>query len=156
MKKSIVFICCVLLGAPAFASEIESQKVLVEAGQIKERFAFPKQGKNQNILVQVIQEETNIASDLSNTGRIVLSVSVFGEGWNSIASFVISGSMGLKSSRKVADGLYEIVYTDADAWPSNLEVTKLIDAKKAMADVENDSCEEFGICQVKTTLTADP
>jgi len=154
MKTTLVLIL-LSLSSMAHSLEINSKKVNVNAARIVERIVLVDKPEKA-LHVQVIQEFLGGSTDLSNTGRVVFSISQLGEMSEATASFVISPSMSLISAKRISGGVYQVTYMDAREAGKvpfrSLEVTKTIDATKAVNDVLT-ACSEFESCDVNTTIS---
>lgn len=132
---------------------VASQPVSISASRITERVLLVDEVNSQT-RVQLLAERTGTATDVSNTHRLILSISQMGEIFGTEANFVVGNAMSLQSAERVGPGVYRIVYNDADHFydDSQFTVTRTIDARKAVHDVLNGTCEESRICEIGTTV----
>lgn len=153
--KSLFLAAAFFAASAVFADTIKSKSIVVNPSRISDRVVLASAKGNDGILVQVIAEHTNGATDLSNTHRIILGISQIGEEREKEASFEIGRSLGLTSVVALSDGIYEIRYDDANVADkqSGLEVIKTIDAREAINLVKDGPCNEFSICKVSATIS---
>lgn len=129
---------------------VASQQVTLNASRIRERVVLFAEEAN-GAVVQILAESQGGSTDLSNGLRLILSISVYGEMYGNEASFVIADALHLNSAEATAFGVYRISYEDASD-PNNMTKTITVDARQALQDVQNNSCEEFEICAVNTSV----
>ncbi len=150
MKKLITILSAMsLISTVAMADVITSSKLSIKPTRITNRIVLVD-NKANSMRVQVLSVFENGATDFSNTSKIVLAISQLGE-WSTVeASFELGRSIGLDSAKRVGPGLYQVTFIDAD---KGMEPQVLkIDATKAVSDIKNTKCEEFGTCEITTTV----
>lgn len=150
MKKVITALSSMsLISTVAMADVITSSRLSIKPTRITTRVVLVD-NKENSMRVQVLSVFEKGATDFSNTSKIVLAISQLSE-WSTVeASFVLGRSIGLNSAKRVGPGLYQVTFIDADkgAEPQVLN----IDATKAVSDIKNTQCEEFGTCEITTTV----
>lgn len=134
-------------------SAVNSQRLAVSSSRISERVVLAQEAVN-SAQIQLIAERIGTATDVSNTHRLILSISQMGEIYGTEASFLLDESMGLESARLISPGVVQIVYNDADSFydDQNFTVTRTIDVRQALQDLNNATCDEGAICQVNTSV----
>ena len=156
--KKFLLTAALLAATPVFAATIQSKSITVNPARITDRVVLAStNGNNGNngILVQIIAEQLNGATDVSNTHRIILAISQIGEMTEKEASFEIGKSMGLISAQRLSGGVYQIKYQDADVGNTrlNMEVIKTIDARDAVILVRDAFCAEFTVCKIRASVS---
>lgn len=148
--KTTLLLMLLAFSSLAYSIEINSEKIDVNPAKIIKHIVLSAD-EDKYLRVQVVHEFVMGSTDLSNTGRIILSISLLGEERDASASFIISETISLLSAKELSSGVYEITLMDANAETNNLTVTKTIDARKAIKNVLN-ACGHFESCEVKTTI----
>lgn len=149
MKTALVLIL-LSFSSLSYSLEISSEAINVNPAKIIKHVLLAN-NEDKYLRVQAVHEFVMGSTDLSNTGRIILSISLLGEERDASSSFIISDTISLLSAKELSSGVYEITFMDANAETNNLTVTKIIDAKKAIKNVLN-ACGHFESCEVKTTI----
>lgn len=153
--KKFLLTAALLAATPVFAATIQSKSITVNPARITDRVVLASTNGNNGILVQIIAEQLNGATDVSNTHRIILAISQIGEITEKEASFEIGKSMGLISAQRLSGGVYQIKYQDADSANKglNMEVIKTIDARDAVIQVRDAFCAEFTVCKIRASVS---
>lgn len=153
--KKFLLTAALLAATPVFAATIQSKSITVNPARITDRVVLASTNGNNGILVQIIAEQLNGATDVSNTHRIILAISQIGEMTEKEASFEIGKSMGLISAQRLSGGVYQIKYQDADVGNTrlNMEVIKTIDARDAVILVRDAFCAEFTVCKIRASVS---
>lgn len=153
--KKFLLTAALLAATPVFAATIQSKSITVNPARITDRVVLASTNGNNGILVQIIAEQLNGATDVSNTHRIILAISQIGEMTEKEASFEIGRSMGLISAQRLSGGVYQIKYQDADVGNTrlNMEVIKTIDARDAVILVRDAFCAEFTVCKIRASVS---
>ena len=149
MKTELVLIL-LSLSTLVHSTEIQSEKISVNPAKIVKQI-FLVNDEDKYLRIQVVHEFIMGSTDLSNTGRIILSISQLAEDRDASASFIISETISLLSARELSRGIFEITYMDASIESDDLTVTKIVDVKKALKNILN-SCGFFESCEVKTAI----
>tara|TARA_B110001454_G_C12722566_1_gene435433 strand:- start:6743 stop:7204 length:462 start_codon:yes stop_codon:yes gene_type:complete len=138
-----------LISTVAMADVITSSRLSIKPTRITTRVVLVD-NKENSMRVQVLSVFEKGATDFSNTSKIVLAISQLSE-WSTVeASFVLGRSIGLNSAKRVGPGLYQVTFIDADKGTEPQILN--IDATKAVSDIKNTQCEEFGTCEITTTV----
>ncbi len=150
MKKVITALSSMsLISTVAMADVITSSRLSIKPTRITTRVVLVD-NKENSMRVQVLSVFEKGATDFSNTSKIVLAISQLSE-WSTVeASFVLGRSIGLNSAKRVGPGLYQVTFIDADKGTEPQILN--IDATKAVSDIKNTQCEEFGTCEITTTV----
>lgn len=148
--KTAFFILFLSLTSLAHSLEINSEKIAVNPAKIIKQVLLVNDEETYQ-RIQLIHEFVMGSTDLSNTGRIIFSISQLADDRDASASFIISETISLQSAKELSYGVYEITYMDASIDSNNLTVTKIIDARKALKSILN-SCGFFESCEVKTAI----
>ncbi len=153
--KKFLFTAALLATIPVFAGTIQSKSITVNPARITDRVVLASTNGNNGVLVQIIAEQLNGTTDVSNTHRILLAISQIGEITEKEASFEIGKSMGLISAQRLSGGVYQIKYQDADSANKglNMEVIKTIDARDAVIQVRDAFCAEFTVCKIRASVS---
>lgn len=153
--KKFLFTAALLATIPVFAGTIQSKSITVNPARITDRVVLASTNGNNGVLVQIIAEQLNGATDVSNTHRIILAISQIGEITEKETSFEIGQSMGLTSAQRLSGGVYQIKYQDADVGNTrlNMEVIKTIDARDAVILVRDAFCAEFTVCKIRASVS---
>ncbi|MES2856709.1 MAG: hypothetical protein V4692_12635 [Bdellovibrionota bacterium] len=145
----------VLTATSAFAETIKSRRVSVNAARITDRIVLADKNGERAVLVQILAEKTNGSTDVSNTHRLILSISQIGEMSETEASFVLTKSMGIQSATRLEGGRYQIVFMEASSENPGFLETRIIDARDAVSSVQDSKCGEFSVCRLRTTVQLD-
>ncbi len=150
MKKVITILSVMsLISTVALADVIKSSKLSIKPSRITDRVVLVD-NKANSLRVQVLSVFESGSTDVSNTSKIVLAISQLGEISTVEASFDLGGSISFGSAKRVGPGLYQVSFIDANK-DAKLQVLN-IDATKAISDIKNAQCEEFGTCEITTTV----
>lgn len=143
-----LFTISTTFGLSSMAESISSSKLSVKPARITNRVVLVD-NKENSIRVQALSVFEGGSSDFSNTSKIVLAISQLGE--TSVeTSFDLGSSIGLDSAKRIGPGLYQVTYIDATKGMS--PQVRTIDARKAVSDIKNAKCEEFGTCEITTSI----
>lgn len=153
MKKAITLLSALtLISTVAMAEVVKSSTLLIKPSRITNRVVLVD-NKTNSMKVQVLSVFESGATDFSNTSKIVLAISQLGE-WATVeANFELGESIGLDSAKRVGPGLYQVTFIDANKGMEPQVL--LVDASKAVADVKNSTCAEFGSCEISTSVSVE-
>lgn len=99
---------------------------------------------NKNhIMVNVAVEDLGGSTDVSPTQKVFLTLYSKGEMFSTDASFEIGRVWSFKSAKRVSGGIYEIKVEGFDENYSLVDITYVVDARKALTDLKNVSCDDF-------------
>ena len=150
MKKVITILSVLsLFSTVTLADTITSSKISIKPSRITDRIVLVDNKVNA-MRVQVLSVFVDGATDFSNTSKIVLALSQLGEIATVEASFDLGESIGLDSAKRLGPGLYQVTFIDANKGIEPQVLT--IDATQAVSDIKNARCEEFGTCEITTTV----
>jgi|GEM_PF-4726821 len=150
MKKVITILSVLsLFSTVTLADTITSSKISIKPSRITDRIVLVDNKVNA-MRVQVLSVFVDGATDFSNTSKIVLALSQLGEMATVEASFDLGESIGLDSAKRLGPGLYQVTFIDANKGIEPQVLT--IDATQAVSDIKNARCEEFGTCEITTTV----
>jgi hypothetical protein len=150
LKKVITILSVLsLFSAVTLADTITSSKISIKPSRITDRIVLVDNKANA-MRVQVLSVFVDGATDFSNTSKIVLALSQLGEMATVEASFDLGESIGLDSAKRLGPGLYQVTFIDANKGIEPQVLT--IDATQAVSDIKNARCEEFGTCEITTTV----
>lgn len=109
-------------------------------------------GKNNHIDLQirVIVESTGGSTDVSPRKQIYFGIYSENEMSDAIANYSLGYAYEVKSVKRLDGGLYEITGKFSEF---NKESKIVINAVKAVNELENLSCEEFSACTLKSDIT---
>jgi hypothetical protein len=145
-----LFILSLAFGISSMAETISSSKLFIKPTRITNRVVLVDNKENY-IRVQALSVFEEGATDFSNTSKIILAISQLGEMSTVETSFDLGGSIGLASAKRVGPGIYQFTYIDANKG-MNPQV-RTIDARKAVSDIKDAKCEEFGTCEITTSIS---
>lgn len=148
--KTTLLLMLLAFSSLAYSLEISSEKIDVNPAKIIKHIVLAAD-EDKSLRVQVVHEFIMGSTDLSNTGRIIFSISLLGEERDASASFTISETISLIATKELSAGVYELTFMDASIDSTNLTVTKIVDARKAIKNVLN-ACGFFESCEVNTAI----
>lgn len=110
-----------------------------------------KFGKNNNtdLQIRVIVESTGGSTDVSPTKQIYFGIYSENEMSDAIGNYSLGRAYSVRSVKRLDGGMYEITGKFADY---NKESKIVINAVKAVNELESLSCEEFNVCTLKSDI----
>ena len=106
--------------------------------------------KEKAIKVSVVMIDTGGSTDVSPTYKLYFTLYKRGEMFSTDASFYLGYFFGLKSARKISNGIYELTVDGVDKHYNIRTETYTIDARQAMRDMDMVDCKDEFDCEAST------
>lgn len=140
MKKLALALMVSLLPLAAQAEEIRSSDTSVNIARVTQVINL---ASTPEIQVNVAVQDLGGSTDVSPTQTIYLTLYTKGEMFSTDATFEITTAFAFQGAKRIKGGLYEITVLGWNDERGLVDVTYVVDARKAIVEIKNVRCEEF-------------
>lgn len=101
----------------------------------------------EHVMVNVVVQDLGGSTDVSPSQKVFLTLYSKGEMFSTDASFEIGQVWSFKSAKRVSGGVYEIKVKGFNEDYNIVDITYVVDARKALTDMKNVNCGEDFDCE---------
>ena len=123
------------------------RQAMVHVARVQKFIPLEKVGA---IKVSVVMIDTGGSTDVSPTHKLYFTLYKRGEMFSTDASFYLGYFFGLKSARKISNGIYELTVDGVDKHYNIKTETYTIDARQAMRAMDMVDCKDEFDCDAST------
>lgn len=141
--KFAILAALMILSTTAQARELKSAtpaEAQVSISRIVQVQNLVNKGELQ---VNVAVQDLGGSTDVGPSQKIFFNVYRKSEMFNVEAAFNLGSIFSFESARRLSGGIYEIVVVAADSNYNPVRTKMVIDARKAITDVQQVACEDF-------------
>lgn len=137
MKKFALALMVSLMSIVAQAEEIRSTETSVNIARVTQVINLVT---TPEIQVNVAVQDQGGSTDMSPTETVFLTLYAKGEMFSTDAAFEIGNVFGVKGAKRIKGGIYEITVVDFVEREGLVDVTYVVDARKAIVEMKNVDC----------------
>lgn len=138
MKQFALGLMVCLMSLTAQAEEIRNNDNIVSIARITQVINLVT---TPEIQVNVAVQDLGGSTDMSPTETVFLTLYAKGEMFSTDAAFEIGTFFGLKGAKRIQGGIYEVTVQDYVEREGLVDVTYVVDARKAILAMKNVSCD---------------
>jgi len=94
----------------------------------------------EHVMVNVVVQDLGGSTDVSPSQKVFLTLYSKGEMFSTDASFEIGPVWSFKSAKRVSGGVYEIKVEGFNEDYNIVDITYVVDARRALTDMKNVNC----------------
>jgi hypothetical protein len=137
MKKLALALMVSLIPLAAQAEEIRSTETNVNIARVVQVINLVT---TPEIQVNVAVQDHGGSTDMSPTQAVYLTLYAKGEMFSTDAAFEIANVFSVKGAKRIKGGIYEITVLGWEDQQGLVDVTYVVDARKAIVDMKNVDC----------------